>query len=129
MGMTSLPEMTAGIYRPLIYATGLAVLWAVLAFLSSETTYHLAPLLVAGVPPTFEGTQTADLAITELARHAVLGLSLALLTTLVLSLVGALAGPSLLPRGGAAYESVVFAIVGALSGLAVGVWMTRRQNR
>jgi hypothetical protein len=83
--------------RPLIYASGLALLWLVLALLSSDTTYHLAPLLVAGVPPTFEGTQIPGLSWKTLAKHSLTGLSLALVTTLLLSLSGLLAGPSLFP--------------------------------
>ena len=115
--------------RPLLYSSGLAVLWAVLALLSSDTTYHLAPLLVAGVPPTFEGTHTQGLSSKTVAKYGLIGLSLALITTLILSLAGALTGPSLLPAGGAAYESVVFSLAGAVGGFGAGLWMTRRSSR
>ena len=101
----------------------------VLAFLSSDTTYHLAPLLVAGVPPTFRRDAHPGLSWRSLATYSMIGLSLALATTLFLSVGGAMAGPSLLPAGGAAYESVVFSVAGAVGGFGTGLWMTRRPRR
>ena len=103
--------------RPLQYAVALAVLWAVLAWNSPSTTYHLAPLLVAGVAPAAllldDGRSPWQTALVA----GVAGVSLALITTAGLSLGERLIGPSLLPSGGAVVEAVVFASLGA----AVGV--------
>jgi len=103
--------------KPLRYAFALAVLWAVLAWYSPSTTYHLAPLLVAGVVPgaLLLSDERSPWRIT-LAAGAV-GASLALITTTGLGLAERLIGPSLLPSGGAVVEAVVFAALGATAGV------------
>jgi len=103
----------------------LAVLWAALAIWRPGTTFHLAPLLVAGVVPV--GAKSLGLG-QNLPRLAAIGGTLALITTGVLSATGRLAGPSLLPSGGAALESVVGALAGAIAGWAIARSMTSPAN-
>lgn len=81
-----------------------AVLWVGLAFLIPHTTFHLAPPIVATIPPVL-APRTRVLAATG-------GLALAAAVAVLLSAVGALEGPSLLPRGGALAESLVAALLG-----------------
>lgn len=115
------PLLTKG----LLYGLGLAALWVLLALISSTTTYHLAPLIVAGVPVIVDSSEQAG-STARLILLATLGVFLALAVTAVLSVSGSLDGPSLLPIGGAALESVLFAIAGSLFGLVAAVLIGRR---
>ncbi len=88
----------------------LLVLWLLLAWRSPDVTYHLAPLLVAG----------AFAAVIGGGRGALVAFAA---TTAVAALAGAgglLAGPSLLPVGGAVLEALVFAAVGSALGSILG---------
>lgn len=100
---------------------GLAVLWLVLGLISDGTTYHLAPLLVAGLPTFLYALEDPTPLLRRSAGLTVLGTSAALVVTFVLVSTRNLGGPSLLPLGGAAAESVIFALVGAFGGLTVGL--------
>ena len=104
--------------KPLRYAFALAVLWAVLAWNSPSTTYHLAPLLVAGVAPVALLLGDERSPWQAILGAGVVGASLALITTAGLGLADRLIGPSLLPAGGAVVEAVVFASLGAALGVA-----------
>lgn len=89
----------------------LLLLWLVLAWRSPDVTYHLAPPLIAGAfAGLIGGARGAVLAFFGTA--GVIGL---------LAVTGLLAGPSLLPVGGAAFEAAAFAAAGAaLGGLLSG---------
>ncbi len=102
--------------KGLFYGLGFALLWLVLALISSTTTYHLAPLLVAATPAMVDAWERPG-SITGHSLRAALGIALALVATGVLAASGSLDGPSLLPSGGAVLESVVFAIAGGVTGL------------
>jgi len=118
--------MTA-LLKPLRYAIALAALWAVLAWNSPSTTYHLAPLLVAGVIPAalLLGDERSPAEIVLTAGG--IGAALALVTTAGLGLAERLIGPSLLPASGAVMEAVVFAALGAAAGtVAAAVASVRR---
>jgi hypothetical protein len=99
---------------------GLAALWLVLGFISDGTTYHLAPLLVAGLPAALYALENPTPLLRRSAGLTVLGTTASLLVTFVLVATGKLGGPSLLPFGGAATESAIFVLVGAVGGLTVG---------
>lgn len=107
---------------------GLAILWVVLTAISDGITYHLAPFLVAGIPAfsyLFDSpSPTAARGIAVVGG----GVALALAITAALAITGNLSGPSLLPAGGAALESVVFALVGGLIASAVGVLALRGRS-
>ncbi len=112
--------------RAVSISLGLAVLWVVVAFLRSGTTFHLAPILVAAALPVAVAYDTRDHTSTrDLVLATVVGLAIALVATLILTLADEMTGPSLLPFGGAVTEAVVFSLVGALGGLVIA---TLRRN-
>ena len=104
---------------------GLVVLWAVLAAIRPGTTFHLAPLLVAGAVPWVHRLQDRPSRPITF-RPAMIGLGLAGGASVVLALVGLLDGPSLLPFGGALEESLAAATIGGLAGLAVAALQPHR---
>ena len=88
---------------------GFAMVWALAAVISDGTTFHLAPVIVAGVPAmSWAGHRMAGLMVGMVGATAV---------ALLLSLTGLLDGPSLLPFGGALVESVAGAVFGGIVGL------------
>jgi hypothetical protein len=113
---------------PLLIGAGLAALWLALGLASNGTTYHLAPLLVAAIPATLAALDGPGLAASRLIGLVGVGAIGALAVTALLSATGNLDGPSLLPFGGAALESVVFAGLGALAALAVGFFRSGGSN-
>ena len=110
MPQTQNPSRTA-----LVYAFGLSLLWIALAVWRPTTTYHLAPVLVAGMAPIAAVSLGEAKRISTLAISSVL---LAAIATGVLASAGRLEGPSLLPFGGAALESAVGVAVGGIGGWA-----------
>ena len=119
-GMTATIKNSTATQTPLLIGAGLAALWLALGLVSSGTTYHLAPLLVAAIPATLAALDGPGLAPVRLIGLVGIGAVGALAVTALLSATGNLDGPSLLPFGGAAVESVVFAGLGALTALVVG---------
>lgn len=113
--------------RAVWYTIALAGLWILVAAWRPEVTYHLAPLLVAAIPPIAVTVgEDPESRLPMILRAGVAGLMLSLAATAILSWLGWLSGPSLLPAGGAAAEAVVFAFVGAAVGAATAVVRTRR---
>jgi hypothetical protein len=104
--------------RAIRISLGFALFWAVLAAVRPGTTFHLAPLLVAGAVPWVQRVQSGAPPLNGF-RPAAVGLGLAAGTSILLAMAGLLEGPSLLPFGGALEESLVGAVVGSLVGLAV----------
>jgi hypothetical protein len=94
----------------------LAALWVVLAWLNPDVTYHMAPPLVAAAFPLghrlrvrqpLNGVQAFATFVGSMLNVAV--------PTAILAWADKLAGPSLLPTGGAVLESVVFGVAGGLA--------------
>ncbi|MFQ5554364.1 MAG: hypothetical protein ACE5GC_03195 [Acidimicrobiia bacterium] len=107
--------------RGVSISIGLAVLWVVVALLRSGTTFHLAPLLVAGALPVVVAFDLEDrISAQHLVLPTVIGLAGALAATALLTLVDEMQGPSLLPFGGAVTEAVLFSVAGAVGGLVIG---------
>ena len=97
-------------------AAFLAAVWAIGAAWQPTSTYHLAPLLVAGIVPGMALTANRmDLAATS-AAGAVLAMGIGV----ALAAADLLRGPTLLPYGGALAETITFAAVGAISGTIIG---------
>lgn len=88
---------------------GFTALWILVAAMSDGTTFHLAPVIVAGVPVISWGGHRLT--------GMLIGMSGATIAAVGLSLAGLLDGPSLLPFGGALLESIVGAAVGAVAGV------------
>ncbi len=108
--------------RAVSISLGLAVLWVLVAFLRSGTTFHLAPILVAATLPVAVAYDSRDQTSTQqLALATVGGLAIALVATLILTLADEMTGPSLLPFGGAVTEAVVFSLVGAIGGFVIAM--------
>ena len=114
--------LAAGRVRPspraITYGLGFGSLWAVLVVVRPDTTFHLAPPLVAIVVPAvyrFSGGTSRPQAL----RLVGIGVGIAIATTIVLGLAGLLDGPSLLPFGGAFVESLIGATVGGAVGLVL----------
>jgi len=112
--------------KPAGYAAGLTLLWAVLAWNSPSTTYHLAPLLVAIAIPGMLRLNSEGVPPRLLVTAGFTGFALTLAATGILGWSDRLVGPSLLPFGGAVAEAVVFATGGALIVTAVTVFTTAR---
>lgn len=91
---------------------GLALVWAIAAAIRPSSTFHLAPILIAGSVPFLAKTRDQG----GYARATLFGLGIALLASLGLAVLDLLRGPSLLPAGGAFVEAIVFALGGAVVG-------------
>ena len=105
--------------KPLGYAAGMALLWALLAWNSPSTTYHFAPLIVAAAVPGALLLGEAKVPGPTLILAGAASGVLALVVTTVLGTADRLIGPSLLPFGGAVAEALVFAAVGVLAATTV----------
>ena len=103
------------------YSLGFAVLWAVLALVRPETTYHLAPPLVALAATLVYRLHGGRSRLTGL-RLAAAGIGIAIAVTVLLAAVGSLDGPSLLPFGDAVLESLLGATAGGAIGVATAFW-------
>ncbi|MDH5373221.1 MAG: hypothetical protein OEX97_09780 [Acidimicrobiia bacterium] len=107
--------------RPVLTGGGLALLWAALGFGTDGTTYHLAPFLVASVPAIIYVLESSAVKMRKVWQLASGGLAASLTVATLLSATGNLAGRSLLPFGGAAFEAVVLAGIGAVAVAGVRV--------
>jgi hypothetical protein len=85
--------------RRLFVAFLFAGLWVAVAGLRPDTTFHLAPLIVAAWPALPERELAGAI------RMSLLGLFLAAATTMMMFRLGWLDGPSLLPWGGAGLDT------------------------
>lgn len=100
----------------------LTLVWAAVAWWRPESTYHLAPPLIAGAVPFLYASETKQPAgWLRLGLVAGAGLVMALVGALALASVNWLQGPTLLPFGDALVESIVFAVGGAAVGWLVPV--------
>ncbi len=111
---------TAGERDPTIYTSGVvAAVWVVLAWLNPDSTYHLAPVLAAGIFPVAQRLRHGRLAPAHAAGAGAGGYLNVLVVTALLTWLDKLQGPSLLPFGNAAVEALVFGAVGAVVGAAL----------
>ena len=122
MTTTTATPITNELRSAVLTGLGLGLLWLVLGLATDGTTYHLGPLLVAAVPALIYALESSAVTIGKVFSLVGGGVVLALAISASLSAAGRLAGPSLLPVGGAALEAVVFALLGGLAGAAVGAW-------
>ncbi len=117
----------AGMRGALAWGGFLSVLWIGVAVLRPGTTFHLAPLLVAAAPPLL---LTLNERITVDARTVtVVGASsaaMAIGTALVVAGVGAMEGPAYGPFPTPMIEALVLTAVGAVVGIGIGRFRSRR---
>ncbi len=123
--LTKIP--TSQFRRAASMSLGLAALWVGLAFLRSGSTFHLAPILVAGAFPVVLALDAQDqISTRHLALAAMAGLAASLGATLLLTVADEMTGVSLLPFGGAVTEAVIFSLAGAIGGFAIGALLRNR---
>ena len=116
-----------GLLRATAWGAGFVALWLAVAALRPDSTFHLAPLLVAGIPPlamAFDDSSGATARSVTIA--AAIGVGLALLATTILAVVGKLDGAALEPFSNAVVESVVAAIAGGAAAWIIGLLRVRR---
>lgn len=116
-----------GLLRATAGGVGFAALWLAVAALRPDSTFHLAPFLVAVVPPlviAFDESLGATARSVTIA--ATIGVGLALLATTILAVVGRIDGAALEPFGNAVPESVAAAIAGGAAGWIIGLVGVRR---
>lgn len=112
------PTVPSRFARPLAYAGGLAAVWLIAAAVRPELTYHLAPLLVAGIPPVVMALDRQDPASRRaLGWAAFLGFVAAVAMAILLAVAGWLEGPAFEPFANPLVESIIGAAIGATGGL------------
>ena len=105
-------------------ALGLALVWTIAAAVRPSLTFHLAPILIAGIVPLLHTAK--DKGPGGVAVAGALGFGVAVVTGVGLSIFDLLKGPSLLPIGGAFAEAVAFAVIGAALGAVLPLLKSSR---
>ena len=117
----------SGVLRATAWSLGFAVLWAIVALARPDSTFHLAPLLVAGVAPVVLAfDDSADATRGSVTLAAAISLSVALLVILLLSAMGRLDGGVIEPFANPIVESISGALAGGLLGWLLGMWRVGR---
>ncbi len=116
-------------YVGLLWAVVAAVAWGVLAHRTPTSTFHFAPLVVAGVWVIYDGYSEAGVTQRQAVNEAVAGFVVALVATVTLELLDDLSGPVFWQSGPDApvvLEHLLFAAGGAIVGVALAL---RRASR
>ncbi len=109
----------------LLPAVAIILLWLVLAVARPEATFHLAPLLTAGIPAWIASRPGGSAERAFIVASAAAGGAITIIAATFLEQLGMLAGPALLGLPNAWTEAVILALAGSvLSGL-LGVWRSR----
>ena len=106
--------------RGLLIGGLLAVVWAAAATVQPTSTYHLAPILIAGAVPALARRRGA--ALSRVIFTAAGGALLAAIAAVGLATFDLLQGPTLLPYGDAFAEALSFTAAGAIVGAVIG-WL------
>jgi hypothetical protein len=104
-----------------VATVGLSLVWIIAAALRPTSTYHLAPILIAGVVPVL--VRRPERSAAFLATSAGAGAAIAAAASLALTGLDLLRGPTLLPYGGAFAEALTFTLLGAVGGLILGIFI------
>jgi len=123
--MTTQTIARTDIRRALVWGALLAVLWVVVALVRPESTFHLAPFLIAAAPPVLLVMDDGASARASVLRIGAISAALALGATLLLLGIGAMEGPTFELFSSPLVEAVVFTAVGAVSGTGFGLWRTQ----
>ena len=94
-------------HEGLLAGLGLAAVWVLAAALRPTSTFHLAPILIAGIVPLLG--KKVGLRHRAVTVAGFVGLSIVAASSVILALFDLLRGPSLLPFGDAFVEAIVFA--------------------
>ncbi|MCP4304500.1 MAG: hypothetical protein GY788_06405 [bacterium] len=95
----------------------LAVVWVVAALAQPTSTYHLAPILIAGAVPVIARQKRSA---TPLLLAAASGGLIAATASVALAAFDLMRGPTLLPYGGAFAEALTFTVAGVAIGGLIG---------
>lgn len=101
----------------------LVAVWAVAAAVQPTSTYHLAPILIAGAVPVLGRRSGAPRSRLVLAATG--GALIAATGAALLAGFNLFQGPTLLPYGGAFAEALMFTVAGAVGGFAIGLALPR----
>lgn len=124
--MTLQVQTRPDIRRALVWGALLAGLWVVVALIRPTSTFHLAPLLIAGAPPVLFGLDNPDRPISEsVLRIGVASFAMALAASGVVAAIGAMQGPAFEAFPSPLIEAVVFSVLGSVAGVGFGVIRTR----
>jgi hypothetical protein len=104
----------------LTWTLGIAFVWLIAAFVRTDTTMHLGPLLLPMVPAILG--RYADHAL----GFTVVGVATGAVVVTLLHLTGNLSGPALSPFSSAFTESISLLAVGGVAGLAITALLRRR---
>jgi len=116
----------------LLAALTFGVVWAYLAAGTPTSTYHFAPLIVAGAWVAVDGARGAGLTQRRVVNEATGGAALAIAVTLILEVKGDLSGPTFWEHGADApvvLEHVLFAVLGAVLGASYALRVAARAPR
>lgn len=112
--------------RALMWGALLAALWVAVALMPPTSTFHLAPLLVAGAPVVlFDLDLSSRKDRPTLIRLGVVSLALALVAAVVVQAIGAMPGPAFEAFATPFVEAVVLGLVGSAAGAGCALWRTR----
>ncbi|MDG1368336.1 MAG: hypothetical protein P8I99_13280 [Acidimicrobiales bacterium] len=117
----------AGLFITLVFA----VVWANLASDSPDSTFHVAPMIVAGSGVVVNGSIGAGLTQHRVITTALGGLVAALATITILNAKNDLQGPTLWDDGGTSLliEHTLFAGLGAVVGAIYALQIASRPPR
>jgi len=116
-------------FAGLAWAVAAAVAWIVLAVRTPTSTFHFAPMVVAGLWVIYDGYSVAGLTQHRAVNEALVGFGVAVAATLLLEAMGDLTGPVFWhegPDSPVVLEHLMFAAGGAVLGLGMAM---RRANR
>jgi hypothetical protein len=104
----------------LTWTLGIAFVWLIAAFVRTDTTMHLGPLLLPLVPAILGRYADHELGLT------VVGVATGAVVITLLHLTGNLSGPALSPFSSALAESISLLAVGGVAGFAMTALFRRR---
>jgi len=116
-------------FTGLAWAVAAAATWVVLAVRTPTSTFHFAPMVVAGLWVIYDGYSVAGLTQHRAVNEALVGFGVAAAATLLLEAMGNLTGPVFWhegPDSPVVLEHLMFAAGGAVLGLGMAM---RRANR
>jgi hypothetical protein len=118
--VTATAHQRAPDFSVLAWTIGIALVWLITAFVRSDTTMHLGPLLLPMVPAALGRDTDHPLHLT------LVGVAAGAAVITVLYLTGNLSGPALSPFSDALTESIALLAVGGVAGLGATALMRRR---
>jgi len=124
--MTLHVQTRPDIRRALVWGSLLAGLWIVVALIRPTSTFHLAPLLIAGGPPVLFGLDVPDRPNRRsVLRIGAASFAMALAASGVVAAIGAMEGPPFEAFPSPLVEAVIFSVLGSVAGIGFSVIRTR----